>query len=148
MIQIAPYGKSELLPLEITAQARHTNGTYGFSPASVQGSIMSREQRMLLCVALQAVAEQDMQNVVSQQSGKRALREKQRVSEEAKEYVASEEFRELCKAVGLRDLYGLLRFASPSKAKIALDLLSNPGTDLAAATRAVLEMQEQTLPTF
>lgn len=80
----------------------------------------SPEWRLNMAVLLQAVYEQDESLTLVASSGDRTVEHK-RIAEEAKRYVASDDFTELCNLVGVDASF--LRSLTPNKARIAYSRL-------------------------
>jgi hypothetical protein len=80
----------------------------------------SPEWRLNMAVLLQAVYEQDESLTLVASSGDRTA-EHTRIAEEARQYVASDDFTELCNLVGVDASF--LRALSPNKARIAYSRL-------------------------
>jgi hypothetical protein len=140
MISISHFGQNVLVPLAITAQARHSCSDLN---ACAYGSRnMHKEQRMLLCVILQAIAEQDTRFVLTKDKSPKSMRLKARLAQEARHFVESEEYADMVAQIGLPP--ELLEKATPEQAWEALSVLANPSANLEEATEAVLARNQVT----
>lgn len=133
MICVNHYGKPECVALEITAQAKRGR-LMGMALPRIMGS-MTNEQRLLLCVLLQAVAEQSPEYVLSDTSSKKRQRARERMAHEARTFVASSEFEEMAEFVDIP--LELLRSLEPFQASRALAILSDPDADIENAARVI-----------
>jgi hypothetical protein len=111
-------------PFDITA--RSTSIDIAFHPRSPrlirEEVAMTSEGKVWLAAVLLAVAEQDPQFVVTAGSKGTCERQRQRIPEEARRFVQSEEFEKYCEFAGLTPEFA--RQLSPEKAHRAYRVLA------------------------
>ena len=98
-----------------------TTATTAQPPLIFMASGASPEWRLNMAVLLQAVFEQDETLVQSDCGIGRKEANKQQLAKEAREYVASGEFTEMCNLVGVDASF--MRALTPEKARIAYSKL-------------------------
>lgn len=104
---------------------------------------MDNERKLLLCVLLQAIAEQEPRFVVAYKTNARdnVNKRKGKLAKEASDFVASAEFEEMARFAGIDPNY--LRKGTSEQADRALKYFNNPATDYSAALALVLGLQDQ-----